>query len=121
MPVPPQGSGPKPVQGPPVPARLHVCHGGLEVRLPIIQKNSFLVYVFTILLTLLVFAVLSHSLKCRFIKDYVICHGRAPEHTTTYSRGTFPEDEPFDMEKWRRGLQIKILDIAEDDVSNPVL
>ncbi len=51
----------------------------------------------------------------RFIKDCVICHGRAPEHTTTYSRGTFSEDA-FDMEKWRSGLQIKILEIAEDDV-----
>ena len=55
-------------------------------------------------------------MRCRFIKEYVTCHGRAPEHTTTYSRGTFPEDEPFDMAKWKQGIQIKILEIAEDDV-----
>ena len=28
---------------------------------------------------------------CSFLKDYVLCHGTAPRHTTTYSNGTFPE------------------------------
>jgi hypothetical protein len=52
----------------------------------------------------------------RFLKDYVICQGTAPRHTTTYSSGTFPEDEPFDLDGWRERFKIKILEISEDDV-----
>ena len=52
----------------------------------------------------------------RFIRDYAICHGTAPTHTTTYSRGTFPEDLPWDFGAWRDSFRIKILEIAEDDM-----
>jgi DNA-directed RNA polymerase I and III subunit RPAC1 len=52
----------------------------------------------------------------RFIKDYVTCHGIAPTHTSTYSRGTFPEDLPWDFNTWRDGFKIKILEIDENDM-----
>jgi len=52
----------------------------------------------------------------RFIKDYVTCHGTAPTHTSTYSRGTFPEDLPWDFDTWRDQFRIKILQITEEDM-----
>lgn len=58
----------------------------------------------------------SERANLRFIKDYVTCHGTAPTHTSTYSRGTFPEDLPWDFDTWRDGFRIKILEIAEDDM-----
>mmetsp|Transcript_44877 Transcript_44877/g.65866 ORF Transcript_44877/g.65866 Transcript_44877/m.65866 type:complete len:367 (-) Transcript_44877:112-1212(-) len=59
---------------------------------------------------------MSSDANLRFIKDYVTCHGTAPTHTTTYSRGTFPEDVPWDFDTWRDQFRIKILEIAEDDM-----
>mmetsp|Transcript_15743 Transcript_15743/g.39606 ORF Transcript_15743/g.39606 Transcript_15743/m.39606 type:complete len:370 (+) Transcript_15743:36-1145(+) len=57
------------------------------------------------------------SADLRFLKDYVLCHGTAPRHAATYSRGTFPEDEDFSMGAWKEGFRIKILDINEDDMT----
>ena len=37
-------------------------------------------------------------------------------HAVLTGRGTFPEDEPFDMNTWKDGLKIKILTIDEDDM-----
>ncbi len=51
----------------------------------------------------------------RFIKDYVTCHGTAPTHTSTYSRGTFPEDQPWDFDVWRDQFRIKVLQMSEDE------
>lgn len=53
---------------------------------------------------------------CRFLKDYVLCHGTAPRHTTTYSTGTFPEDEVFTLDAWRSGFKVHILEIEEDNM-----
>jgi hypothetical protein len=58
----------------------------------------------------------SEQANLRFIKDYVTCHGIAPTHTSTYSRGTFPEDQPWDFDTWRDGFRIKILEIDENDM-----
>ena len=58
----------------------------------------------------------TENANLRFIKDYGICQGTATTHTTTYSRGTFPEDQPWDFDTWRDSFRIKILEIAEDDM-----
>mmetsp|Transcript_23237 Transcript_23237/g.75576 ORF Transcript_23237/g.75576 Transcript_23237/m.75576 type:complete len:370 (-) Transcript_23237:532-1641(-) len=57
------------------------------------------------------------SADLRFFKEYVICNGTAPTHTTTYSPGTFPEDEVLDINKWRDRVKMKILEIKEDQMS----